>query len=226
MVTEYCFVHEFEWEVVRDGKYDFRGFTMDIVWNPRSVQLFPWSPGSYGLKVVDVEYKADQLTWKAMGKICTASLAQARFKDSFTLIVKGHFPLKSRIDFRLVLEQLNQDYSFCLVDRLRGDQLWSAAANRQFTDVEFVVGGRLFPAHRAIAAARSPYFAKLFGSEHKVESAKCKIANCDPCTFEQLLFFVYTGGLQASADNRDLLQHAREYGIATLQSICEWAVVS
>ena len=59
----------------------------------------------------------------------------------------------------------------------------------------------------------------MFGTAEKL--AKYEIANCDPSTFEQLLFFVYTGSLQGSADNKDLLQAAREYGIAILQEICE-----
>ena len=62
----------------------------------------------------------------------------------------------------------------------------------------------------------------MFGTAEKL--AKYEIANCDPSTFEQLLFFVYTGGLQASADNEELLLAAREYGIATLQSVCERAL--
>ena len=61
----------------------------------------------------------------------------------------------------------------------------------------------------------------MFGTAETL--AKYEIANCDPCTFEQLLFFVYTGGLQESAD-KDLFQAARDYGIATLQSICERAL--
>ena len=38
------------------------------------------------------------------------------------------------------------------------------------------------------------------------------------------MFFVYTGSLQATADNKDLLQAAREYGIATLQTVFERAL--
>ena len=136
----------------------------------------------------------------------------------------GTFPLKSQVFFKIALKELNQSYSFCLVDRLRGNQLWSAATKQQSTDVEFVVGGKSFHAHRAIVAARSAHFAKLLSTGEKL--AKYEIANCDPSAFEQLLFFVYTGTLQASADNKDLLQLAREYGIATLQTVCERALES
>ena len=173
---------------------------------PESIQLFPWNSRGSGLEVVDVECSTDRRTWQLMLK---------RQLSNFTpfFSVGGTVPLNSRVDFKILLRELDQNYSFCLVDRLHGQQLWSAATNRQFTDVEFVVGGKSFHDHRAILAARSPYFA-----------TKCVIINCDPSAFEQLLFFVYTGGLQASADSRDLLQLGREYGIATLQSVCERAL--
>ena len=134
----------------------------------------------------------------------------------------GGFSLDSRVYFKLLLKELNQSFSFSLVDRLHGQQLWSAATKQQFTDVEFVVCGKSFHAHRAIVASRSPHFAKTFNPDE--ELAKYEIANCDPSTFEQLLFFVYTGILQASADNEDLLLAARRFGIATLQTVCEQAL--
>ena len=143
----------------------------------------------------------------------------------YSLQCNGSFALKSRIDFRLMLKESTENYSFCLVDRLHGDQLWSAATDRRFTDVEFAVDDKSFHAHRAILAARSPHFAKMFGTGEKL--AKYEIANCDPCSFEQLLFFVYTGSLQDSVDNKDnedLLLTAQEYEISTLHSICERAL--
>ena len=48
------------------------------------------------------------------------------------------FLSETRLKFRIVLKELHENYPFCLVDRLHGDQLWGAATNRQFTDVEIV----------------------------------------------------------------------------------------
>ena len=165
------------------------------------------------MEVVDVEYSTDQLSWSVSFKHRSSRLS---FFDA-----SGDFPINSRFYFKIVLKELHDKYPFRLVDRLHGQQLWSAATNRQFTDVEFVVGGRSFHAHRAIVAARSPYFARMFNPDEKL--AKYEIANCDPTSFEQLLFFMYTSGLHASADNKDLLLAAREYEIATLQTVCERA---
>ena len=78
-----------------------------------------------------------------------------------------------------------------------------------------------FAHHQNILAARSPYFAKMLSPKIQTDPLKHEIAGCDPCKFEQLLFFMYTGSLQAPADNKDLLLTAREYGIVTLQNICE-----
>ena len=132
-------------------------------------------------------------TWKAMDQ---RNLEQvdaffARSPFGFPHFAAcGDFPLKRYIYFRIMLKELNENYSFCLIDQLHGQELWSAATKRQFTDIEFLVDGETYPAHQAIVAARSPYFAKLFSSEKKIELRKFKIDNCAPCNFEQLLFFI------------------------------------
>ena len=184
---------------------------MNINRKPTSIQLLAWNPSENGLEVVDVEYSTDQLTWQVLSKrqLSSSVGSSKRPQCGFPrFIVEGIFALKSRIHFRILLRELDRDYSFCLVDRLRGNQLWSAATKRKFTDVELVVGGKSFHA--------------TFNPDEKL--AKYEIINCDSSAFEQLLFFVYTGSLQASADSRDLLQLGREYGIATLQSVCELAL--
>ena len=106
------------------------------------------------------------------------------------------------------------------MDRLRGNQLWAAATNRQFTDVEFLVAGESFHAHQAIVAARCP----LFEWAVRENYGKYEVIGCDPSAFEQMLFFIYTGGLKAPADSEHLLLLAKKYGIVTLQEICELAL--
>ncbi|PNH04482.1 Ectoderm-neural cortex protein 2 [Tetrabaena socialis] len=61
------------------------------------------------------------------------------------------------------------------------------------TDVTIVVGGRAFPAHRALLCARSDYFQQRLGggfadgSEHQLS-----LPEADPDAFEVVLRFVYT----------------------------------
>ena len=225
--------HEFQWELVKSGQYDFRGLLITINRKPNSIQLYSFNAAANGLDVGVVWYSTDQVVWELMDKLelppFGATSDFARSPVGFpTFGVEEHFKKKSRIHFRIQFKELQKIYCFCLVDWQHGQQLWSAATNRQFTDVEFVVCGKSFHAHRSVVAARSPYLAKIFGegrqTDDQVESTKCLITNCDPSTFEQLLFFMYTGSLQASADNKDLLQAARGCGIATLQSICKRAL--
>ena len=64
----------------------------------------------------------------------------------------------------------------------------------------------------------------MFSPENKMQSVKYEIDDCDPAAFEQFLFFMYTGILQASANNSSLLHLADKYGIVTLSDICEWVL--
>ena len=104
------------------------------------------------------------------------------------------------------------------MDRLRGSQLWAAATDRQFTDVVFIVAGESFHVHQAIFAARCP---ELVISEKNNQLKKYDVVYCDPSTFEQLLFFVYTGRLKGPADSEQLFLLAKKNGVSTLQEICE-----
>ncbi|CAD6259526.1 unnamed protein product [Miscanthus lutarioriparius] len=77
-------------------------------------------------------------------------------------------------------------------------------------DVTFVVGGRSFPAHRCVLAARSAVFrAELFGPMKEKAATRVKVDNMEPSIFEAQLCFVYTdtlpdgdGGV-ATDDNKD-----------------------
>ncbi len=66
--------------------------------------------------------------------------------------------------------------------------------NMQFSDVNFNIGGREFPAHKSILAARCQYFAAMFKHPMKENSTnQVKIEDIDPEVFDQLLRFIYTG---------------------------------
>jgi speckle-type POZ protein len=66
--------------------------------------------------------------------------------------------------------------------------------NMQFSDVNFNISGREFPAHKNILAARSQYFAAMFKHPTKEQlTNQVKIDDIDPEVFDQLLRFIYTG---------------------------------
>lgn len=102
-------------------------------------------------------------------------------------------------------------------------------------DVTFVVGGRSFPAHRCVLAARSAVFrAELFGPMKEKAATRVKVDDMEPSIFEALLHFVYMdtlpdgdGGV-ATDDDKDrnvpmqhLLVAADRCGLDTLRLMCE-----
>jgi speckle-type POZ protein len=66
--------------------------------------------------------------------------------------------------------------------------------NMQFSDVNFNIGGREFPAHKNILAARSTYFEAMFKHPTKENlTNQIKIEDIEPEVFQELLRFIYTG---------------------------------
>ncbi|KAG2574898.1 hypothetical protein PVAP13_7KG393600 [Panicum virgatum] len=106
--------------------------------------------------------------------------------------------------------------------------LGSLLATGMGADVTFDVGGRAFPAHRALLAARSPVFrAELFGHMMEKDARRIRIAGVRPEIFELLLHFIYTDSLPGDGEGCDAatLQHllvaADRYGVDRLKHICE-----
>ncbi len=73
--------------------------------------------------------------------------------------------------FRIHIEGTVPGFSFRLSDRLAKHQLWDAVKSKNLLDVEFVVKGKTFSAHKAILAARSPVFAAEFTKEETIGDA-------------------------------------------------------
>lgn len=116
-------------------------------------------------------------------------------------------------------------YIFQLSDVLFSDQLWAAAQNRQWTDIEFAVKSHTFSAHQAILAARSPIFFKLFESMNF--GSKIKLEDVEPAAFEIFLKFLYTGYFQVSNQkeiNEEVLGLADKYELIVLSSLCQLAI--
>lgn len=101
--------------------------------------------------------------------------------------------------------------------------------NKEGADVTFNVDGRLFPAHRCVLAARSPFFqAEFFGPMKKKPAQDIVIGDIKPDIFEVLLQFMYTDSLPDDCNaegNVTVWQHllvaADLYGLERLRLICE-----
>jgi hypothetical protein len=89
------------------------------------------------------------------------------------------------------------------------------------TDIEFLVGGRAFAAHRFIVSSRSPVFAAMFRSDMiEANTGTVTINDTDPDVFETFLKFLYTGTLEpiSLADDERLQTLANKYQVDTLVS--------
>lgn len=97
------------------------------------------------------------------------------------------------------------------------------------SDFTFVVQGITFKIHKAILAASSSVFFKLFTTE-MAESINntCNVENIEPEAFELLLSFVYAGKVppDESCSFKKLYEAANFYEIKTLMQICKKKVHS
>jgi speckle-type POZ protein len=111
-----------------------------------------------------------------------------------------------------------------MVDTTWMDQLWRATQTKQLTDVEFLVGAKVFAAHRFIVSARSPVFAAMFKSDMiEANTGTVTISDTDPGVFETFLKFLYNGTLEPfnlTGDGR-LRTLAEKYQVDTLLSLCQ-----
>ena len=115
------------------------------------------------------------------------------------------------------------NYSYEMVDRLMAEQLWPAGGPPLlFADIEFIVAGVAFKAHRAIVCARSPVFAAMFASGmRESETGRVEITDVSPETFADFLKFVYTGQLDTPCfANSELGYCADKYEVKTLTDLC------
>lgn len=92
-----------------------------------------------------------------------------------------------------------------------------------FSDVTLSVGGRVFQAHKAVLAARSPVFSAMF--EHSMEESlknHVEINDLDGEVLGEMLNYIYTGkapNLKKTADQ--LLSAADKYDLGRLKTMCE-----
>jgi len=110
------------------------------------------------------------------------------------------------------------NYGYTIADVLCRDQLWTAAVEKHFTDVDFLVGNESLGAHRFLLSASSPVFAAMFKSGmeewEEAQTGVVRISDVDPVTFKNFLEFIYTGREAATAKKEELLVVADKYQVA------------
>ena len=132
------------------------------------------------------------------------------------------------IDFHVIITSRIKNFKNQLEDVLLATQLWESTEKKLLTDAEFVFvgeeGEETLCAHRFILSARSPVFAAMFTSDMlESKTGRVEIKNVDVNLFKHFLKFIYTGKLETSARNLDLLALADKYEIETLRELCQTA---
>ena len=141
------------------------------------------------------------------------------FKTNITKQVIGNITFV----FRICIAGSVPGFSYRLSDRLAKDQLWDATKSKNSVDVEIVVKGKTFAAHKAILAARSKVFEAEFTKEQSVVaegSHQIHIDGVEPSTVEQFLYFIYTGESMGTFANEVLRKLAGDYKLTRLSSLC------
>jgi speckle-type POZ protein len=102
---------------------------------------------------------------------------------------------------------------------------WKAATKQKFTDVEIFVGPvKVMEAHRIILSARSPVMdASLRKTRSTGKSTFTFGAELNVKMVKNFFKFLYTGLLESSASNKQLLELATQYKVETLKNICQLA---
>lgn len=146
----------------------------------------------------------------------------------FTSNLSKRIAGNGKFAFQIFIEGSVNTYSYQLSDRLLKDQLWAAVLkNQQWADVELLVKGKKFSAHKAVLAARSPVFAAEFAKDDSEETIpyRVEISGVDPSTAEQFLHFLYTGEpIKPILGNEELLKLADTYQLTTLANLCRIAL--
>ena len=103
-----------------------------------------------------------------------------------------------------------------------GEKMKQMHEKNLFTDVKIVVQDKTFNVHRAVLAAHSPVFEKMFENDTKENlERKIEIRDMDCSVVEDLIAFMYTGCVSnVKYCHQQLLLVADKYNIQELEELC------
>lgn len=116
-----------------------------------------------------------------------------------------------------------------------GKQFGKLLETKQGTDVNFLVDGEIFAAHKLVLAARSPVFrAQLFGPMKERNTQCIKVEDIEAPVFKAMLHFIYwddlpdmqeLGAVSSNGASALMAQHllaaADQHGLERLKCLCE-----
>ena len=102
-----------------------------------------WDSHSVGLDAVHIDYNCGDECWRSMA-------IEGILNRFHNFSVSESFNALPNINFRFDVTERVKNYSFGLVDLLRGTVLWSAPIKGEYTDVEFLVDSNCFVIQRVV----------------------------------------------------------------------------
>ena len=171
------------------------------------------TPGNWGFNIAEVamSYGKTGGNWIRMKPD-----QQSKGLSIFTAKTDTVIPGVDWFTFRVKIVSTIENYSF--VDTTWVSDLFS---EKQFADVDVLVGQNKLRAHRFLLSARSPVLKTLLSN---TADSLTIDENFDLSTVEHFLKFLYTGTLSISANSKQLLALAEKYQVETLKEICQLSV--
>lgn len=211
--------NEFQWyfrmERVRQGENVYYGvYACPLTHGKEEVTL---GFRSYIVELRGHSYKLEQSSRfpKKNGFQFLGYLLKSHIRDDnywyFRMIPEDELTLHFRIhiQFKKSKNQLRNDFK-SLLDA------------KKFTDFNLIVKDVKFPVHKAILAARSSVFTKLFDKEKTLSEHEIK--NVEPEMMKDLLVYLYTGRLKKLTKYlKDFTTVANSYNLTELKSMCDKA---
>ncbi|CAE8613016.1 unnamed protein product [Polarella glacialis] len=114
------------------------------------------------------------------------------------------------VDVKYSVESVRKRKNSCLL-------MGRVYEDRKFTDAVLTCRGHRIPVHRAILAAASPVFARMWDSGMREASeAAVDITDTEPAVLEAVVRYVYTSELPEDADVVQLFASAQKYELQAL----------
>ena len=147
-------------------------------------------------------------------------LSKDKFIGKITLYLQVLIEKTPQIEQELYHKELQKKN----VSTLLGD-FAALRKNGLMADVNIVLEGRQFPAHKTVLSARSDLFAAMFGHTDTLESQKGEVLvkDVNKVTMENFLTFLYEATLPKDLDFDgyvELLKVADKYQVASLIELC------
>lgn len=184
------------------------------------IHLICMEHGSVGFEVTEVLCSENLCEWTKMKpkKVDNVEL--------FLMAQMGSFFFTKSVSFCIKMKSTFDNYYYEIMDVLWLTELWQAAVDQRFTDVEIFVGSdKVMEAHKIVLVARSPVLNALMIKANGTEKSVVTFdAFVDLAILDQFLKFLYTGSLGISANNSKLLKLAEKYEVETLSKVCKPAV--